>query len=120
MPEEIVARILRLPGYAVTTWEADNERGRLTLWVRQPGGAPAYRCGGCGVPRRDVHSWRERRVRDLPWGTWQVWLVIDVHRIRCRRCGVRTERILSFAKTVSGSLDGCPESSDKLELRETV
>jgi hypothetical protein len=27
---------------------------------------------------------------------------------------------LSFAKTVSGSLDGCPESSDKLELRETV
>jgi transposase len=93
MPEAIVARILRLPGYEVITWEADDEVGRLTLWVRQPGGAPAYRCGGCGVPRRDVHSWRERRVRDLPWGTWQVWLVVDIHRIRCRRCGVRTERI---------------------------
>jgi transposase len=93
MPKEIVARILRLPGYEVTTWQADDELGRLTLWVRQPGGAPAYLCGGCGGTRRDVHSWRERRVRDLPWGTWQVWLVIDVHRIRCRRCGVRTERI---------------------------
>ena len=30
-----------------------------------------------------------------------------------------SQDLLSFAKTVSGSLDGCPESSDKLELRET-
>jgi transposase len=36
---------------------------------------------------------RERKVRDLPWGTWTVWLVLEVHRVRCRRCGVRTERI---------------------------
>src|SRR5512134_423307 len=93
MPEAIVTRILRLPGYGVSTWEADDEAGRLTLWVRQVGGALGYMCGGCGVSRRDVHSWRERRVRDLPWGTWQVWLVVDVHRLRCRRCGVRTERI---------------------------
>jgi transposase len=93
MPEAMVTRILRLPGYGVSTWEADDEAGRLTLWVRQVGGALGYMCGGCGVSRRDVHSWRERRVRDLPWGTWQVWLVVDVHRLRCRRCGVRTERI---------------------------
>jgi transposase len=32
-------------------------------------------------------------VRDLPWGLWKVWLVIEVHRVDCRRCGVRTERI---------------------------
>ena len=97
MPEAIVTRILRLPGYGVSTWEADDEAGRLTLWVRQVGGALGYMCGGCGVSRRDVHSWRERRVRDLPWGTWQVWLVVDVHRLRCRRCGVRTERIPRLA-----------------------
>ncbi len=93
MPEAIVTRILRLPGYGVTTWEADDEAGTLTLWVRQTGGEPAYICGGCGVTRPGVHSWRERRVRDLPWGTWQVWLVVDVQRLRCRGCGVRTERI---------------------------
>jgi transposase len=40
-----------------------------------------------------VHSWTKRRLRDLPWGIWQVWLVVDVHRVRCRRCGVRTERL---------------------------
>lgn len=77
----------------MTTWETGDEAGRLTLWVRQAGDAPGYICGGCGISCGDVHRWRERRVRDLPWGACQVWLVVDVHRIRCRRCGVRTERI---------------------------
>ncbi len=30
MPEEIVTRILRLPGYGVSTWEADEATGTLT------------------------------------------------------------------------------------------
>ena len=99
MPEAIVTRILRLPGYGVSAWEADDATGTLTLWVHQTGGEPAYICGGCGIARREVHSWRERRVRDLPWGTWQVWLGVDVHRLRCRGCGVRTERIPWLAGT---------------------
>ena len=57
MPEEIVTRILRLPGYGVITWEADDTARTLTLWVRQTGGEPAYICGGCGgITRRDIHS----------------------------------------------------------------
>jgi transposase len=32
-------------------------------------------------------------VRDLPWGAWKVWLVLEAHRLYCRRCGVRVERI---------------------------
>jgi len=54
---------------------------------------PYYVCGGCGISIREVHSWTERRLRDLPWGTWTVWLRVEVHRVRCRRCGVRTERL---------------------------
>ena len=92
MPEAIVARVLRLPGYGVYAWEATEAASILTLWVRQPGD-PAYLCGGCGQAGRDVHSWTERRVRDLPWGAWTVWLVVEVHRLRCPRCGVRTEHI---------------------------
>jgi len=42
---------------------------------------------------REIHSWTERRLRDLPWGSWTVWLRVEVHRVRCRRCGVRTERL---------------------------
>jgi transposase len=100
MPEEIVSRILRLPGYGVYAWEAEEGTGTLTLWVRQTAPEPYYVCSGCGISVRDVHSWTERRVRDLPWGTWQVWLVVEVHRVRCRRCGVRTERLPFLAGKV--------------------
>ena len=93
MPEAIVSRILRLPGYGVYACEADETAGTLWVWVRQTAPEPYYVCGGCGISVRDVHSWTERRVRDLPWGTWQVWLVVEVHRVRCRRCGVRTEQL---------------------------
>ena len=93
MPEAIGSRILHLPGYGGYACEADETTGTLWLWVRQPAPEPYYVCGGCGISVRDVHSWTERRVRDLPWGTWQVWLVLEVHRVRCRRCGVRTERL---------------------------
>jgi transposase len=92
MPEEIVTRILRLPGYGVYAWEADETRSRLTLAIRATEAVPTYRCGRCGQAG-ELHSWRERRIRDLPWGLWQVWLRVEVHRVRCRQCGVRTEAL---------------------------
>jgi len=92
MPEEIVGRILRLPGYRVYDVKFDEERLEARLWVKQVVDT-SYTCGGCGVERADVHDASERRIRDLPWGAWKVWLVVDIHRVRCRRCGVRTERI---------------------------
>jgi transposase len=93
MPEEIVSRILRMAGYGVYAWEAEEATSTLRLSIRQTVPAPYYVCGGCGISVGDVHSWTERTVRDLPWGTWQVWLLVEVHRVRCRRCGVRTERL---------------------------
>lgn len=93
MPEDIVGRILRLPGYGAYRWEFDETATTLTIWVRQIGADPFYTCSGCGIGVRSIHSVRERRVRDLPWGSWKVWLVLEVHRLYCRRCGVSTERI---------------------------
>src|ERR1700757_3505504 len=93
MPEEIVSRILRLPGYGIAGWELDEGAHTLTLSIRQTAEEPYYVCGGCGVSVRQIHSWTERRLRDLPWGTWTVWLRVEVHRVLCRRCGVRTERL---------------------------
>jgi transposase len=81
MPEAIVTRILRLPGYGVYAWEADEETNTLTLAIRQTAREPFYVCGGCGIAGRYVHSWTERRLRDLPWGTWRVSLRIEVHRL---------------------------------------
>ena len=93
MPEAIVTRILRLPGYGVYAWEADEATNTLTLAIRQTAREPFYVCRGCGIGVRYVHSWTERRLRDLPWGTWRVWLRVEVHRVHCPRCGVRTERL---------------------------
>jgi zinc-finger of transposase IS204/IS1001/IS1096/IS1165 len=72
MPEAIVTRILRLPGYGVYAWEADEPTNTMTLAIRQTAREPFYVCGGCGIAGRYVHSWTERRIRDLPWGTWRV------------------------------------------------
>jgi len=83
MPEAIVSRILRLPGYGVYAWEATEATSILRLWVRQTAPEPAYLCGGCGQAGRDLHSWTERQVRDLPWGTWTAWLVVEVLRLWC-------------------------------------
>jgi len=93
MPDAIVTRLLGLPGYGVYGWEVDDATNTLTLAIRPTAAEPVYVCGGCGISVREIHSWTERRLRDLPWGPWTVWLRVDVHRVRCRRCGVRTERL---------------------------
>lgn len=93
MPEQIVSRILRLPGYGAYRSEFTEQELELTLWVRQLGRDPDYTCSGCGIGVGATHSVRERRVRDLPWGAWKVWLVVEVHRVYCRRCGVKGESI---------------------------
>jgi transposase len=95
MPEEIVSRILRVPGYRVYRYEVEETAATLRLWVRASDPARPYTCGGCEakVEAAAVHSWTERRLRDLPWGIWAVWLVVEVHRVRCPQCGVRTEAL---------------------------
>jgi len=93
MPEEIVGRVLRLVGYTAYRCEFHEETSSLTIWVRQAGSRPSYTCSGCGVGTQRIHSFRERRVRDLPWGAWKVTLALEVHRVYCRRCGVCGESI---------------------------
>jgi transposase len=93
MPEEIVKRILHFPGYGAYQWDFDEAALMLTMRVRQVSRSPSYTCRGCGIAVQATHSSRERRVRDLPWGAWRVRLIVEVHRLYCRRCGVSTERI---------------------------
>ncbi len=92
VPEDIVGRILRLPGYGAYRTAFDEATSTATLWIRQVAKQPLYTCNGCGIGVTEVHDSTERQVRDLPWGAWKVYLVLEVHRVRCRRCGVKTER----------------------------
>ena len=92
MPASIVARILHLPGYGVYREVFDETAQTLTLWVRQTAKVPYYCCRGCGISTREARGCTERRVRDLPWGTWRIWLVVEVHHLACPRCGRRREQ----------------------------
>ena len=77
MPDASIARVLALPGYGVYQDELDEDQRTLTLWVRQVGKRLAYTCRGCGISTAATHGTPgERRVRDLPWGPWTVWLVV--------------------------------------------
>ena len=85
---------MRFPGYGIYHHEFDEARLTVTLWVRQISRHPTYTCGKCGVERSDIGGCKERQpIRDLSWGPWRVYLVVEVHRINCRACGVTTERI---------------------------
>lgn len=93
MPEEIIRRILRLDGYEVFETVFDETEMTVRLRIRQNPKDPFHTCGGCEIGVREIHSSRERSVRDLPWGEWRVWLVVEVHRVVCPRCGVKTEQL---------------------------
>lgn len=92
-PEAIVGRILGLTGYVTYAYALEDSTGRLTIRVRQDRRSRFYTCSGCGISVAETVDVKERTVRDLPWGVWQVFLVVEVHRVRCRRCGVKTERL---------------------------
>ena len=73
----------------VTTTDAGA--GHAVIWFESD---PRQRpiCSGCGKLRTRIHSTRLRRVADLPFGQAQMELVIPQRKVRCPRCGVRTER----------------------------
>ncbi len=92
-PEAILGRILSLTGYVAYACGFEDSTARLTVRVRQDGRNRYYACSGCGVSVSETVGVKERTVRDLSWGPWQVFLIVEIHRLRCRRCGVKTERL---------------------------
>lgn len=86
--------ILGLPGFRVLTTESDSptEVGRLTIRIERRG-VRRYACSGCGGRTGRVRAVRDRTWDDLPWAGHPVTVVYGQRRVRCRRCGIRTERI---------------------------
>jgi transposase len=58
------------------------------------------RCGGCGRIARRVHDRKRRAWRHLSVLAMRVFLAATLRRVRCRRCGVRSEEI-AWARTGS-------------------
>ena len=50
-------------------------------------------CSGCGGRASKIEEVREREVRDLPWRKYQTTVMVEYYRIRCSRCGLKTEQV---------------------------
>ena len=86
--------ILGLSGFRVVTAESEGAGADSRLTIRlERRGVRRYVCNGCGGRTGRVRSVRDRTWDDLPWASHPVTLVYPQRRVRCRRCGIRTERM---------------------------
>jgi transposase len=65
---------------------------RLVLVLRAKADVPK-RCSQCGGIVEKIHDVSPRRVRDLPLGDWDTWLVFPRARLQCPRCGPTVEAV---------------------------
>ena len=93
MHDKDFTKILGWPGYRVYQHEIDEAAKTVRLWVCRKRGNRKMICSGCGRKFSDAHDFREREVRDLPWGEYRTTVIIEVYRVCCPQCGVRIEKV---------------------------
>jgi len=86
-------RILGWPGYRVYRSEINEEAKTLRLWVRRKSGERKLVCSGCGRSVSEIAEVCEREIRDLPCFEYRTTVVIELYRVRCPDCGVKTEKV---------------------------
>ena len=86
-------RVLGWPGYRVHRSEIDEQTKELKLWVRRKAGNRKLVCSGCGRRVNEIHEAHEREVRDLPCFEYRTTVVIELYRVRCPDCGLKTEKV---------------------------
>jgi transposase len=86
-------KLLGWPGYRVYRHEIDEHGKTLKLWVRRKRGNRKLVCSGCGRKLTEACDIYQREVRDLPWSEYRATVVIELYRVRCPDCGVKTEKI---------------------------
>jgi transposase len=86
-------KVLGWPGYRVYRHEINESAKTLKLWVRRKRGNRKLVCSGCGRKLGQVYDTYEREVRDLPWSEFRTTVVVELYRVRCPDCGVKTEKV---------------------------
>ncbi|MGA2648669.1 MAG: ISL3 family transposase [Candidatus Sulfotelmatobacter sp.] len=87
------SKVLGWPGYRVYRHEIDELAKRLKLWVRRKRGNRKLICSGCGRKLAEAYDSYEREVRDLPCFEFWTTVVVELYRVRCPDCGVKTEKV---------------------------
>jgi len=86
-------RILGWPGYRVYRSEINEEAKALRLWVRRKSGERKLVCCGCGRSVSEIAEVCEREIHDLPCFEYRTTVVVELYRVRCPDCGVKTEKV---------------------------
>jgi transposase len=105
LTEREFTKILDWPGYRVYRYEIDEDNRTLRLWVRRKRGNKLLVCSVCGGKASKIEEVREREVRDLPWRKYQTFVVLEYYRVRCPKCGVRTEAVAQMPSKAPFSKD---------------
>jgi len=92
MSESAWTKILGWPGYRVYRSEINEDSKTVRLWVRRKRGNRKLVCSGCGQAVKEIAEVYEREVRDLPCFEYRTTVVIELYRVRCQGCGVKTEK----------------------------
>jgi transposase len=93
MKEADWSKVLGWPGYRVYQHEIDEPGKKLKLWVRRKRGNGKLICSGCGRKLAEAYDSYEREVRDLPCFEFRTTVVVELYRVRCPDCGVKTEKV---------------------------
>src|SRR6202140_3247827 len=93
MREADWTKVLGWPGYRVYRHEIEEQKKTLKLWVRRKRGNRKLVCSGCGRKLSDAYDTYEREVRDLPCFEFRTTVVVELYRVRCPDCGVKTEKV---------------------------
>jgi len=93
MRETDWTKVLGWPGYRVYQHEINEPTKRLKLWVRRKRGNRKLVCSGWGRKLADAYDTYEREVRDLPCFEFRTTVVVELYRVRCPDCGVKTEKV---------------------------
>ena len=93
MRENDWTKVLGWPGYRVYQHEIDEKTKTLKLWVRRKRGNRKLVCSGCGRKLAEAYDSYEREVRDLPCFEFRTTVVVELYRVRCPDCGVKTEQV---------------------------
>ena len=93
MRDNELTKLLGWPGYRVYRHEIHEQAKTLKLWIRRKRGHRKLICSGCGRKLENAHDVREREVRDLACMEFRTTVVIEVYRVCCPDCGIKTERV---------------------------
>ena len=93
MRDSELTKLLGWPGYRVYRHEINEKQKTLRLWVRRKRGNRKLVCSGCGRRLERIHDTSEREVRDLPCMEFRTTVVVEIYRVCCPDCGVKTEKV---------------------------